>query len=374
MTRTKTTRYRLIVASCVSVLVAGGLIMVGAKQAVAAPLFSDGFEDGTTKAWNVDACTPDRVMPYTTASKPGWPKPPSGKYAARIYVEKTDVEPCTSNGTPRAQLLSPGILKEGMEVWEAWSIYFPADFPSVNGWYLFSQDYGSPYSGSPADEFGIRGTDFTLIRDERTGDDTVWRAPMTKQRWYRFVVHKKIAKNTTGFIELWVNGKQQMLNGSPRLMTQTMHSDANKDYYFYIASYGSAQVMDKRTTFIDDIRIGTTRADVDTQPVATATTPSGDSSPGTVTNSPSAIGKLMTVSAANGTVMVSGKQWKGKVTLVAAVNGGRGVAAVMPNASGAFLIGFSPPPGYSGPVVVKATSGAQTETLRVTVGATSRSP
>ena len=172
---------------------------------------------------------------------------PADTYAARFNVLNSDVYPATPTANPRAQVSSSTFLAPGTTVWESWSVYFPTDFPDVpsggtNNFYLFQEDYGPPYNGSPPLGFDIANISgvqkMTLSRGAQYSYDTIWTTTLTKGQWYSFLVHKKFAMDATGFIEFWLNGvKQTFTDGSTLKNTQTMHSDATGNYQIYLNSY-----------------------------------------------------------------------------------------------------------------------------------------
>ena len=235
-------------------------------------LFTGDFETGDLSGWGIQQCAPGRISVYSAASQPTYPAPEQGTYASRFHVLSSDVSPCTPTNNPRAQMDTTSFLAPGNEYWETFSIYFPASFPDVppGGWYLFQEDYGDPYNGSPALGFDVDNGGgvpiFTLSRGAQYGYDVIWKAPFVRGQWLRFVVHKKMAKDSSGFVEFWLNGTQQTFtDGSLRKSTQTMHSDATGNYQFYINSYAQAGMFSASSwdTYFDDVRIGTTRTDVD---------------------------------------------------------------------------------------------------------------
>jgi PKD repeat protein len=231
-------------------------------------LFDGGFETGSLSQWPVtQMCAPDRATVYSASSQPTWPAPASGSYALRFHVLNSDVSPCTPTSNPRAQILGSN-LAPGDDRWETFQAYFPASFPNMSSWFLFQEDYGAPYNGSPPLGFGVHTVNgvqqMDLSRGAQYNYDTIWKMPLTKGHWYTFLVHKRFAKDSSGFVELWVDGQPQTFsNGQTRMYTQTMHSDATGSYQFYLNSYRAINTASVVDTFFDGARIGTTRADVD---------------------------------------------------------------------------------------------------------------
>lgn len=238
------------------------LSVAQALPASSAPVFVDGFEGGSLEKWSVQACEDDRAKVYTAQSEPTWPAPAEGESAVRLMALNSDVSPCTPTGNPRSQIIADEGMKPGSEVWQAWSVLFPENFPELSSWHVFQQDHGDPFNGSPSLGFGASGNELSLDRGEQYGYDRVWTAPLQRNHWYQFLVHKKLATDESGFVEFWLDGVPQTLDGQTRLTTQTMHSDASGDYAFYLANYRDSGIADSVEVFFDDVRIGATRDDV----------------------------------------------------------------------------------------------------------------
>jgi Polysaccharide lyase len=223
-------------------------------------LFADDFESGHIDAWHNQSCTPDRVTVYTSADQPTWPAPPQGDRAVRLIAYDDDVEPCTPTKDPRAQILSPDLLEDGMEVWEGFSIAFPPDYPNIDD-NLVQQDHGPPYSGSPPVAIRTDGQFIVLTVDGE--DEPIWRTPLETGRWYRFVLHKVLSPDYDGLVELWVNGvRQAFTDGSFTYETFTAEQDGTGPMAFYLANYRARGEAEQVSVFFDDARIGRSLAAV----------------------------------------------------------------------------------------------------------------
>lgn len=237
----------------------------------ASTVFDGRFDSGSLSPWSLrQLCAPDRAVVYSSASQPSWPAPVQGRDALRLWVPDTDVSPCTPTADPRAQLGTGKILAEGKEYWESFAVLFPVTFPALvpGAFYVVQQDYSEPWNGSPAialDAEVVGGIDaLTLRRGAAQGYDSVWAAPLVRGTWKRFLVHKRFARDGSGFVELWLDGvKQTFANGSQRLMTATMHGDQIGAARFFVDSYRRAGAYPAALeSFFDDVRIGTNRSDV----------------------------------------------------------------------------------------------------------------
>jgi hypothetical protein len=241
-------------------------VAVPASQAQTAVTFAGGFETGDLGEWSMtQSCksNPAAMTVYSSASQPAWPVPTQGYRALRFHVLDSDVSPCTPTSNPRAQLLSDRMLRRGGEYWETFDVLFPQSFPDVpkSRWMLFQEDFGEPWRGSPPLGFGVydlKGADsLQLRRDARFGYDVLWSQPLVRGQWYRFGVHKRIAPDSSGFVELWVNGvRQTFSDGSVQKSTPTMHPDATGDYRFIAASYRARGAMPGAVdTFLDNVTV-----------------------------------------------------------------------------------------------------------------------
>lgn len=160
-------------------------------------------------------------------------------------------------GDNRAQLDGPVILEEGQEAYVGWSTYFPEDMPEVSGWSVFFQLHGEPFGESPSVAFGFSDGEISFDRGAAYGHDTPWSMPLERGRWIDFVTHVRFSKSEEdGFVELWVDGKPQQLNGAERLQTSTLWDNQNEGLFPAATAYyeGGPTV----TLFHDSIRVADT--------------------------------------------------------------------------------------------------------------------
>jgi hypothetical protein len=220
-------------------------------------IFASNFESGTIDEWQSQSCSPDRVTVYTSAEQPTWPRPPEGSRAVRLIAYNDDVEPCTPTENPRAQIVSPDLLEDGMDVWQGFSVAFPEDYPSIEE-NVIQQDHGPPYSGSPPVAVETEGEDLIVTVDG--GEETIWRTPIEPNRWYRIVLHKVISpQDDGGIVELWVDGvRQTFTDGSQTYETFTAEQDGDGPMSFYLANYRGRDTAEEVSVFFDDVRIGRT--------------------------------------------------------------------------------------------------------------------
>lgn len=192
-------------------------------------------------------------------------------HVIRFHVLDTDVAPCTPSDNPRAQVLSPDILREGEEYWIGWSVLIPDEFPvtAPNGdnWIALGSTYGPPHEGSSGngisfDASSDRGR-FYWRRNETYGFDEPWSMPLVRGRWVDFVIHTGMSKEEgPGFREQWVNAGsgwvRSSLDGKARLSTATL-TDANNDgpNVSKISLYYRKGIMEEATVYFANHKIGT---------------------------------------------------------------------------------------------------------------------
>jgi hypothetical protein len=219
--------------------------------------------DGTTKrAWALNqSAAPDRITQLDGFA--GLPGP-----VLRFTALDGDVAPLTPTDNPRAQLVSPLIIRPGETVWESWLMYFPADLPYVPpaDWLaLWTPAYGAPFDGSPPTGFQIAGSRLELGRNGYAALPWVpaWTMPVPIARWTRFTVHFDFAR--AGWISLYVDGREQMLSGNHgrpvrrldmALIDATNHTGPNASRILVYYAHGAFPSV---TVYYADFRVATTR-------------------------------------------------------------------------------------------------------------------
>jgi len=131
-----------------------------------------------------------------------------GKYSVKVTVPANQ---------PRAEVADVHTTyAPGTEFWGAMSIQLDASFPSVSGWSLFHQFFGETggqSTGSPPIAFEITpSNDFSLMvrggskasagsKAPREASHVI--APITRGEWHDFLFHVRLAKDSTGLVEVW---------------------------------------------------------------------------------------------------------------------------------------------------------------------------
>jgi outer membrane biosynthesis protein TonB len=195
----------------------------------------------------------------------------SGQTAIKMTVSDSDVYPVTPTENPRAELLSPGLIKPGMEFWLSTKFFVPTNYPSIpsNGWVSLVSIYGAPFNGPSPWRLELAGNNLQWQRNETYGWDVPFEMPLTRGKWVEVVTHERFGSD--GFVEMWINGKPiSFFSGSTynphhvaateHLQMQTMDSSNNGDVNSAkIMQYRKVGMFSSGTIYFGPLRIGSTR-------------------------------------------------------------------------------------------------------------------
>jgi hypothetical protein len=198
-----------------------------------------------------------------------------GKFAARFEVHHGD-EPAGMCCDPRAEVSGEGATEadEGDDLWYQWSTLFGDNFPSGQGWSVFSQ-WHSPEDGSPPVAIGQNPGDggwgillSTWNAPGNAGPKFIpWRAPLVRGVWNDIKVHIKwSASDEVGFIEFWLDGAPQTFTAAPcagqtRCEVRTMIPGGGA-MYFKQGYYRDASILPAGVVYHDGFSIAHTEADL----------------------------------------------------------------------------------------------------------------
>jgi hypothetical protein len=221
-------------------------------------LFSDTFDRSADTfeppwAW-VDRAYTDRLTTSSEVVR-------KGTHSAKMTVADGDVYPRTCCSSPRAQLNSPEIFREGDERYIGFSIYYPSNFPTLpsGGWLTTSEFFGKPWTeGGPIRTEVRPGNRESVGRDENYNYDTIWSAPLERGKWIDYVFRIKFSKNSSvGFVEFWRKGvKQTFRNGSTRIYTRTMDPDQTAPSVLQLKNYRKKGMFSSVTLYYDEVKVG----------------------------------------------------------------------------------------------------------------------
>ncbi len=196
----------------------------------------------------------------------------SGETVLRLDVSNRDVYPLTPTENPRAELLSPDVVRPGRSVWLATEFFVPADYPAVRGgeWVSLVEIYGAPYRGSSPWSLELAGNSLQWQRNSTYGFDIPYKAPLVRGRWTTVLVHEHFS--TRGFVAMWIDGRpikffsQGTYNPSRhapvrRLKMATMdHSNGAGRNSARIMQYRKAGMFGEGTIYFGALKVGRTRA------------------------------------------------------------------------------------------------------------------
>lgn len=211
-------------------------------------LWSGDFEQGNLAQWSAIDALPDRIETVHDPVR-------SGKWAARFEIRPGDT---VSHGQ-RAELSYRSGEFPGVETWWGWSVYFPAGF-EPGRWTVFTQWHDDP-AGQYAPPVLFEVIDDSILFLVRGGvppaEPAVWNlGKVERGRWYDFVFHVRWASDSTGFVELWKDGKRVV----PKTNLPTIY--LGKPNYLKVGNY---RYPGKRpgVLYVDEVKRGTTHKDVE---------------------------------------------------------------------------------------------------------------
>lgn len=186
----------------------------------------------------------------------------SGETVFDLNVDESDVYPVTPTDNPRAQALSPPIIRPGDEFWLRTKFMLPADMPEVDGWMSLVAIYGAPFAGPGPWEIEIAGDEIHWMRNGTYDWDVPWSMPLVKGRWVEILLHERFGSD--GWVEMWVDGQPVSFFGrEQRLSMQTMDESNNGGANeAKIMQYREAGMFDSASVYFGALKVGKTRASV----------------------------------------------------------------------------------------------------------------
>jgi Polysaccharide lyase len=197
----------------------------------------------------------------------------SGEDVLKFTVLNRDVFPVTPTENPRAELVSPNIVRRGMNVWLATKFLVPRSYPAFrSGWVSLVSFYGPPFdSSSPWQlELGVEGLQWQ--RNSTYGFDIPFQAPLVRERWTTLLVHERFARK--GLVEMWIDGRPIRFFGADtynphnhpatrRLKMATVdRSNGRGPNSARLMQYRKAGMFGEGTIYFGPLRVGRTRASV----------------------------------------------------------------------------------------------------------------
>jgi hypothetical protein len=197
-----------------------------------------------------------------------------GRYALKVTVKQGD-DPIDSSGN-RNELVYLTNEAAGSEYYYRWKVMFPADYPSVRTWQLFTQWHHDGCCGSPPVEFYVYGDELRL---RLTNGADVWTAPLVRGVWHELIFHVKWSPDpAVGFVELWHNRERAL----PKRSAATMYAGTKN--YLKLGLYRNDTISQVGVVYHDGFIQATQLADV--LPPSPPPTPDAETSPSTPAQEP----------------------------------------------------------------------------------------
>jgi hypothetical protein len=192
----------------------------------------------------------------------------------KLTVHDRDVYPLTPTHNPRASLVSPSLLRGGMEVWLATEFLVPVNYPRVppGGWVSLTSFYGPPFHNSSPWQLELAGPYLQWQRNATYGFDVPFEQRLQRGQWTSVLMHERFSRH--GFVELWIDGRQIEFfsagtfnphRHAPTFRLKMATRDRSNDRgpnSARIAQYRKAGMFGVGTLYFGPLRVGPTRAPV----------------------------------------------------------------------------------------------------------------
>lgn len=229
---------RILLVSLAAVLVS--------SPAWASVIWRGDFETGNRSQYTLaQMVSEDRLQVVTSPVA-------EGRYALKVTVKQGD-NPIGASGN-RNEVVHWGNETEGTEYYYRWKVMFPADYPSVRTWQLFTQWHHDGCCGSPPVEFYVYGEE---MRMRLTNGADLWTAPLVRGVWHELVFHVRWSSDPmVGFVELWHNREKAVA----KLRHATMYEGAEN--YLKLGLYRNSSITQTGVVYHDGFIQATQLADV----------------------------------------------------------------------------------------------------------------
>lgn len=187
----------------------------------------------------------------------------SGNQSAKITVREGDVAQRGDSGqaNERAELDSGERAILNQDAWCGFSFLIPRGFPIVTTRLVISQWKQSGLEGSPivAQRFS-GGRHYLTIRDLETRGS--WREAfelpsIAPGRWNDMVFHTRFAHDSSGVVEVWMNGQQVARYAGPTASTR-----GRATFYHKVGLYRDRMAA-PMTLYLDNYAMGSSFDEVD---------------------------------------------------------------------------------------------------------------
>ncbi len=235
--------------------------------------FAGDFEAGDLSAWDGrEAARADSVQVVREPVR-------RGLWAARFTVRAGDK---VSNGA-RAEIFHDNHDRPGSQGWYAWSFFIPSDYADTEWkprlWQCLGQWHDQPdrERGETWARFPGHSPSIALYYTFKKGrpaiemwygarreQEIVATSPIAKGRWNDVLFHIGWSQGADGFAQAWLNGQPLTPGDDHTVRGANMYNAA--PHYLKIGLYRNSQITTENSVFFDEVRIGSSRAQVLTNP------------------------------------------------------------------------------------------------------------
>ena len=238
-------------------MIAGLVVLVPASAEIT---WRGGFETGTFSEWDALQARPGSATIVDDPVR-------EGRYAARFEVGPGD-NPLRCSCGERAELVEHTGERPGTtSVW-AWSAYFPAEFAVRPGkrvvftqWHDFGSGHPAPLVIRVVSTGGVERLGVGVLGGPLANPvGREWAlAPLQRGRWYDFVARLRWAPDSTGSVELMIDGTWVI----PKTNTPTLFvENGAKGVYLKQGVYRAQPWSRTTVAYLDGMRRGETLDDV----------------------------------------------------------------------------------------------------------------
>jgi Polysaccharide lyase/IPT/TIG domain len=230
------------------------------------PTWTGGFETGDLSEW--DGSWQEAPGRFTAVSSDGGVIPREGAYMGRVEVQQGD-DPINTGGNI-CEVYRTHYDTVGDDRYYSVSVYLPNGFPYVpnslfNYFYEVHGDNGAQAPFKIGINSIISGPNPSVgfVAELETGDSssptqTLWRlGNLVTGQWVDFVVHVRWERDTTGIVQVWMNGTEIVnATGIQTFYTNDM-TKVRVQAGYYRADYSKTAIL-----YLDAMKIGDSYASV----------------------------------------------------------------------------------------------------------------
>jgi Polysaccharide lyase len=204
-------------------------------------LLEDDFDqqERGERVWQVRQAAPGSLDYLDEPSFPG---------RERAMGNRLEPGDTAEDGAPRSELSSPLRFDEGDERWFRLPVRFGQWELQSDAWALVWQAHSG--ENSPPLALYVESDELLLRLKNGETNESYWEMPFEQDRWYDIVIGVRFSTDEDdGWVEVWVDGKQQTLeNGETRMGAATLSPELPESYdklglYMHEIDSGAREVL-----------------------------------------------------------------------------------------------------------------------------------